>query len=159
MTICKRISTISLQALFKEERLRSSHRGSAEVNLTGIHEDTGSMPGLAQWVAMSCGVGHRRSSDLALLWQRPAAAALIRPLTWELPCAVGAALKKTKKRLKKQLLISFMLNWIQGVPWPDHSSPSLPTSKNPLSLNWYYDLNASVKLIRIVNIHWVLTIC
>ena len=29
---------------------RSSHCGSAETNLTSIHEDTGLTPGLAQWV-------------------------------------------------------------------------------------------------------------
>ena len=36
---------------------------------------------------MSCGVGCRRGSDLALLWLwgRPAAAAPIQPLAWELP--------------------------------------------------------------------------
>ena len=63
--------------------------------------------GLAQWVkgsgvAMSCGVDHRRGSDLALLWLwcRPAASALIRPLAWEPPYAESAALEKTK-RLKK----------------------------------------------------------
>ena len=44
---------------------------------------------------MSCGVGRRRGSDLALLWlwYRPAAAAPIRPLAWEPPCTLGAALK------------------------------------------------------------------
>ena len=45
--------------------------------------------------AMRCGVGYRCSSDLVLLWlwRKPAAAALIRPLAWELPYAEGAALK------------------------------------------------------------------
>ena len=53
---------------------------------------------------MSCGVGHRRSSDPALLWLwcRPAAAAPIPPLAWELPYAAGAALKSKKKKKKKK---------------------------------------------------------
>ena len=48
----------------------------------------GSIPGLAQWV-----------KDLVLLWLwcRLAATALIRPLAWEPPHAVGAALKSKKK--------------------------------------------------------------
>ena len=48
---------------------------------------------------MSCGVGLRYGSDLALLWlwRRPGAVAPIRPLTWELPYAEDVALKRQKK--------------------------------------------------------------
>ena len=45
---------------------------------------------------MSCGVGCTLGSDLALLWlwRRLVAIAPIRPLVWEPPYAVGAALKR-----------------------------------------------------------------
>ena len=51
---------------------------------------------------MSCGVGQRHSSDLALLWLwcRPAAVGPIRPLAWESPYAAGAALKKKKRSFR-----------------------------------------------------------
>jgi len=47
---------------------------------------------------VSCGVGHRYGSDLALLWlwHRPAATAPIRPLAWEPPYAAGVAPKRQK---------------------------------------------------------------
>ena len=53
---------------------------------------------------MSCGVGHRRSSDPTLLWLwcRPAATTLIRPLALEPPCAAGAALEKAKRQKKER---------------------------------------------------------
>ena len=53
---------------------------------------------------MSCGVGHRYSSDPTLLWLwcRLAATAPIRPLDWEPPYAVGAALKKAKGQQQQQ---------------------------------------------------------
>ena len=55
---------------------------------------------------MSCGVGRRGGSDLAMLWlwRKPAATALatarIKPLAWEPPYASGAALKR-QKQIKK----------------------------------------------------------
>ena len=57
---------------------------------------------------MSCGVGCRCGSDLAMLelWHRPTATALIGPLVWEPPYAVGVALKrqKEKKKIMKESL-------------------------------------------------------
>ena len=54
--------------------------------------------------AMSCGVGRRHDQDLALLWLwfRLAARAPIQPLAWETPYAVGAALKRPKKKRKRK---------------------------------------------------------
>ena len=48
--------------------------------------------------------GHRHGSDPALLWLwcRLAGAALIRPLGWEFPDAMCAALEKSKKKKKKK---------------------------------------------------------
>ena len=59
---------------------------------------------------MRCGVGFRLGSDLVLLWlwlwlwPWPAAVALIGPLAWESPHAMGAAppKKHTSQCLKQQ---------------------------------------------------------
>ena len=53
---------------------------------------------------MSCSVARRCGLDPALLWSwyRLAAVAVIRPLAWELPYTVGAALKQTKKKTHTQ---------------------------------------------------------
>ena len=65
--------------------------------------------GLGILVVVGCGVGHRRGSDLALLWLwcRPAAAAPIRAL--EFPYAVGAALKNKKTKQKTLIQVYALL--------------------------------------------------
>ena len=74
-------------------------------NLISIHEDEGLIPGPSEWlkgsgIAISYSIGHRHSSNLALLWlcYRLAAAVPIRPLAWKLLNAASEALKKAKKK-------------------------------------------------------------
>ena len=49
---------------------------------------------------MTCGVGYRCGSDLALLWLwcRPAAAAPISPLAWEPPYATSVVALKSREK-------------------------------------------------------------
>ena len=79
---------------------RNSCCGSAITNPTRIHEDAGLIPGPALWVKHEVWRSCRCSSEPVLLWLccRLAAAALILSLVWELPYAVGVALKKEKRR-------------------------------------------------------------
>ena len=53
---------------------------------------------------MSCGVGHRRGLDPMLLWLwcTLVATALIGPLAWEPPYAMGVDLEKAKRQKKKK---------------------------------------------------------
>ena len=54
---------------------------------------------------MSCAVGRRHDSGLALLrlWRRLAATAPIRPLAWDPPYATGVTLEKAKRQKNKQI--------------------------------------------------------
>ena len=80
---------------------RSSCHASMVTNPISIHEDTGSVSGLTQWVRHCCelGVGCRHGLDPALLWlwHRPAAIALIRPPSLGTSICHGCSPKKPKK--------------------------------------------------------------
>ena len=55
--MCKTFSQKKVTHTHKKRDTRSSHCGSVVAGLTGVHEDVGSIPGLAQWV-----------KDPVLLW-------------------------------------------------------------------------------------------
>ena len=100
-----------------------SCHGSVVTNWTGNHENASLIPGLAQWL-----------KDPAWLWRRPAATAPIRPLAWELPYAVGAALKKQNKTNNCNAVQLYMMMWytyiisiiLEGIDFIMSLLPSFP---------------------------------
>ena len=103
---------------------------------------------------MSCGVGHSQGLDLVLLWLwcRPAAAALIRPLSLGTPICRGYGPKKAINKISIGILLltKSRLRWgVSSLPfmWPLCSRtpsrprhPDLPHLLNVLSPSLTCDL-------------------
>ena len=128
---------------------------------------------------MSCGVGRRRSLDPALLWLwcKLAATALIRPLAWESPYAMGVALEKTKRPKKKKKEFSLetaidvrLRQWTLSGYWRDRvgvsSHPRVdtevePPGSDPSSSHWPVrpDLEYVIYLLSVlVSLVWWLIV-
>ena len=76
---------------------------------------------------MSCGIGHRCGSDLTLLglWCRPAAAALIQSLAWELPHATESKQQQHVRPsgiigMAKEILLKEMSEQWHTKPGPEY---------------------------------------
>ena len=99
---------------------------------------------------MSCGVSHRGSLDLVLLWfwHRLAAVALIGPLTWEPPYAASAALKSKQNGKREspegwfthlQSVCSIQHDGAQeGPPWIDSSASLGDLGRRGVRGCWWY---------------------
>ena len=73
------------------------------INPTGVHENVCSTPGLAQWVKVQC--CHDAAWILNVCGVGQWLQLRFDPcLAWELPYAMGAALKKRKKRKMNALV-------------------------------------------------------
>ena len=101
------------------------------MNLTSTHEDTGSIPGLTEWVsgsgiAVSCGVGRRYGLYPVLLWLwcTLAATAPIGPLAWEPTYATSAALKRPGKKIILNMPLKGLARTVpeQRRLWPERAS-------------------------------------
>ena len=85
---------------------------------------------------MSCGVGDRCCSDLALLWlwHRPEAAAPIQPLAWELPYFHILWIRPLKKKRKKSPRAVLREHMGQLPLRPPGHSARIPASSLPSGL-------------------------
>ena len=120
-TICQECAEKYVQNLLKSMTLLgSSHCGSAETNLTSIHEDAGLIPGLAQWVKVMV-----LPWNVAWVTDTPqiprcygcCIGQQLQRLAWEASYAMCAPLKKNTTTTKKHDIV---IIWDLDVLWYYH---------------------------------------
>ena len=99
--------------------------------------------GQGSGTAVNCGAGCRHCLDLTLrwLWHWLAAAAPIRPLTWELPYAANEALKKQNQKQKEKK------KWLESNTW---LFPSLFDIAKDASTGFHLYVRATQKFSHIL---------
>ena len=85
-------------------------------NMTSIHEDSGSIPGLAQYVRICHCYKLRHRSQMQLMQCAMAvvqagSSAPFWPLVWEPPYAMGAGLKIRKKKKRQLNAVTWTQEW------------------------------------------------
>ena len=106
--------------------------------------------GLRIWHCHELWYRSQMGSDWALLWlwRRPGATALIRPLTWEPPCAVIVTQEKGKKKRKRnkkkmnltaaaRVNLHCLTQWVKG--------SAVVTQTQSLAREQPYSVRAAVK--------------
>ena len=106
------VSDSTLQLTFKKQAIGVPILAQWLTNPTKNHEVAGLIPGLLSelriWHCLElwCRSQTWHRPSLLWLWHRPVATAPIRPLAWEPPYAVGAALEMAESQ-KKQAIVKF----------------------------------------------------
>ena len=123
---------VELQLMWKEwwkwKKIRSSYYGLAEMNLTSVYENAGSIPGLAQWV-----------KDQTLLWAVALAGSCSSDSTPSLGTSLccGCSPKETKQNKRNQCVkVGWEMGHVHNFKVPGHTRYLLMIKRKIVTLQW-----------------------